>query len=288
MGMFWRKKVIYCSMNTRNMETSITSEIISQQTICGETKRSNKDQEFLEIAKKVQQTSNHDNAIDTTQSNEEITEIKQTRKNLIRAKEVYFNYLQGQKINQTKYTEEKKRVVREGKRPPRREGAWDWKGAMDCHQALQCGQNQEKGKMIQTRHEGLMEIQRFQQSMELLVPKMSFFWVVRKILQKERLWLKIEASAMLALHEAAEAYLICIFKDSNLCAIHAKCVTIMPKDVQLSRYIRGDTELKVIVFRSVKWVLLAVVVWSISLGWSMRRPMMYYKFCDVWKCLEVV
>ena len=75
----------------------------------------------------------------------------------------------------------------------------------------------------------------------MLVPKMSFFRVVREILQKEQLWLKIQTSAVLALDEAAEAYLVCLFKDSNLCAIHAKCMTVMPKDMQLARYIRGET-----------------------------------------------
>ena len=40
--------------------------------------------------------------------------------------------------------------------------------------------------------------------------------------------------------QAAEAYLVGIFEDTNLCAIHAKRVTIMPKDVQLARRIRGE------------------------------------------------
>ena len=45
----------------------------------------------------------------------------------------------------------------------------------------------------------------------------------------------------MALQEAAEAFLIGLFEDTNLCAIHAKCVTIMPKDVQLARHIRGES-----------------------------------------------
>lgn len=45
---------------------------------------------------------------------------------------------------------------------------------------------------------------------------------------------------MLALQEAAEAYLIGVFEDANLCAIHAKRVTVMPKDIQLARRIRGE------------------------------------------------
>ena len=46
----------------------------------------------------------------------------------------------------------------------------------------------------------------------------------------------------MALQEAAEAYLVCLFEDTNLCAIHAKRVTIMPKDIQLARRIRGEHE----------------------------------------------
>ena len=46
--------------------------------------------------------------------------------------------------------------------------------------------------------------------------------------------------AILALQEAAEAYLVGLFEDTNLCAIHAKRVTIMPKDIQLARRIRGE------------------------------------------------
>jgi len=48
-----------------------------------------------------------------------------------------------------------------------------------------------------------------------------------------------QAAALLALQEAAEAYLVHLFEDANLCAIHAKRVTLMVKDVQLARRIRG-------------------------------------------------
>lgn len=47
---------------------------------------------------------------------------------------------------------------------------------------------------------------------------------------------------MEALQEAAEAYLVGLMDDSNLCAIHAKRITIQPKDMQLARRIRGETE----------------------------------------------
>jgi histone H3 len=49
-----------------------------------------------------------------------------------------------------------------------------------------------------------------------------------------------QAGAVAALQEAAEAYLIGLFSDTNLCALHAKRVTIMPKDMQLARRIRGE------------------------------------------------
>ena len=52
--------------------------------------------------------------------------------------------------------------------------------------------------------------------------------------------LRFQSSAVLALQEASEAYLVGLFEDTNLCAIHAKRVTIMPKDIQLARRIRGE------------------------------------------------
>ena len=72
----------------------------------------------------------------------------------------------------------------------------------------------------------LKEIRRFQKTTELLIQEMSFLQLVREILQREHAWHCIQASAVLALHEVAESYLICLFKDTNLCAIHATCVAI--------------------------------------------------------------
>ena len=57
--------------------------------------------------------------------------------------------------------------------------------------------------------------------------------------QDFRMDLRFEGAALLALQEAAEAYLIALLEDSNLLAIHAKRVTIMPKDIQLARRIGG-------------------------------------------------
>ncbi|XP_065580636.1 histone H3-like [Artemia franciscana] len=52
--------------------------------------------------------------------------------------------------------------------------------------------------------------------------------------------LRFQSSAVMALQEASEAYLAGLFEDTNLCAIHAKRVTIMPNDIQLSHRIRGE------------------------------------------------
>ena len=52
--------------------------------------------------------------------------------------------------------------------------------------------------------------------------------------------LRIQAVAVWGLQEVAEAYLVGLFEDSNLCAIHAKWVTIMPRDIHLARRICGE------------------------------------------------
>ena len=80
----------------------------------------------------------------------------------------------------------------------------------------------------------LKEICRFQESTKLLIPKMAFYCVVCEILQQERSWCKIQASPILALHEVAKTYLVHLFEDGNLCAIHTKYITIMLKDKQLA------------------------------------------------------
>merc|ERR1712127_598954 len=86
----------------------------------------------------------------------------------------------------------------------------------------------------------LREIRRFQKSTELLIRKLSFQRLVREIASEFKNDLRFQSSAVLALQEAAEAYMVGLFEDTNLCAIHAKRVTIMPKDMQLARRIRGE------------------------------------------------
>merc|ERR1712174_120342 len=86
----------------------------------------------------------------------------------------------------------------------------------------------------------LREIRRFQKSTELLIRKLPFQRLVREIASEYRSELRFQSSAVLALQEASEAYMVGLFEDTNLCAIHAKRVTIMPKDMQLARRIRGE------------------------------------------------
>ena len=85
----------------------------------------------------------------------------------------------------------------------------------------------------------LREICRYQKSTELLIRRLPFQRLVREIAQDYKGRLNFASGAILALQEAAEAYLVGLFKDTNLCAIHTKCITIMLKDIQLARHIRG-------------------------------------------------
>ena len=64
---------------------------------------------------------------------------------------------------------------------------------------------------------------------------MPFQRLLREIVQAHNPYLQFQSGAILALQESAEAYLVGLLEDSNLCAIHAKRVTIMSKDMQLAR-----------------------------------------------------
>ena len=86
----------------------------------------------------------------------------------------------------------------------------------------------------------LREIRKYQKRTELLIRKLPFQRLVREIAQDFKTDLRFQSQAILALQEASEAYLVGLFEDTNLCAIHAKRVTIMPRDIQLARRIRGE------------------------------------------------
>ena len=84
----------------------------------------------------------------------------------------------------------------------------------------------------------LREIRRFQKSTDLLIRKLPFQRFVREVAQEFKNDLRFQASAILALQEAAESYLVGLFEDANLCAIHAKRVTVMSKDIQLAKHFK--------------------------------------------------
>ncbi|KAG8882922.1 centromeric DNA-binding histone H3-like protein cse4 [Tulasnella sp. 331] len=91
----------------------------------------------------------------------------------------------------------------------------------------------------------LREIRKYQRSTDLLISKLPFSRLVREIAMElvtdpdNEVGLRWQSSALLALQEATEAYMVHLFEDTNLCAIHAKRVTIMQRDIQLARRIRG-------------------------------------------------
>ena len=92
----------------------------------------------------------------------------------------------------------------------------------------------------------LREIRKYQKSTELLMRKLPFQRLVREVANDIAAGTRFpegprwQAQAVVALQEAAEAYLVSLFEDSNLEAIHAKRVTIQAKDIQIARRIRGE------------------------------------------------
>ena len=93
----------------------------------------------------------------------------------------------------------------------------------------------------------LREIRRYQKSTDLLIRRLPFARYFREVLRAEKPepdTPRVTGSALAATQEAYEAYQVGLFEDTNLCAIHAKRVTIMKKDVQLARRIRGETTQK--------------------------------------------
>ena len=112
-----------------------------------------------------------------------------------------------------------------------------------------------KGSSIRKPHKfrpgtvALREIKRYQRSTELLIRKTPFIRLVKDIMEDAAgtgkefgNGIRLQAVAALALQEASEAYIVEVFEDANLCAIHARRVTIMKKDVQLARRIRGERD----------------------------------------------
>ncbi|KAH9400374.1 histone H3.3 type 1 [Tyrophagus putrescentiae] len=86
----------------------------------------------------------------------------------------------------------------------------------------------------------LREIRRYQNGTHLLIPRLPFQRLVREIAQQFKTDLRFQVASLDALQQGTEAYLVGLLECANLCAIHAKRVTIMPKDIQLAKRLRGD------------------------------------------------
>lgn len=101
-------------------------------------------------------------------------------------------------------------------------------------------QSSEPKRRYRPGQKALKEIRFYQRNTDLLIRKLPFARLVKEIqsyfYRKEYRW---QAEAILALQEAAEAHLVGLFEDAYLCAIHAKRVTLMVRDMQLARRIRG-------------------------------------------------
>jgi len=127
-----------------------------------------------------------------------------------------------------------------GGRAPRRSAATDQASARS-------NQPGEKKRRFRPGTVALREIRKYQKSTDLLIRKLPFSRVVREIANDMTTQmndygdtgLRWQSSAILALQEATEAYLVHLFEDANLCAIHAKRVTLMTRDIHLARRIRG-------------------------------------------------
>ena len=93
---------------------------------------------------------------------------------------------------------------------------------------------------LQPGSKALHETRKYQKSTELLIRKWSFQTLVRELAQEITPYLRFQTSALRALPEATEGYIVGLMEDSNLCVIHTKHITFMPKDMQLACRIWGE------------------------------------------------
>ena len=102
--------------------------------------------------------------------------------------------------------------------------SWSWKVRSPWPEEYPCssGRGSKETPPIQAGTVALCEIRRYQKSTELLIRKLPFQRLVREIAQNFKTDLRFQLAAIMALQEASEAYLVGLFEDSNLCAIHAK------------------------------------------------------------------
>ena len=102
---------------------------------------------------------------------------------------------------------------------------------------------QDEGK-VRRGLGALKEIKKYQSGTELLIRRLPFQRVVREIMQGLRTDLHLQSTAMMALQEAGETFLVGLLEQLHLCTLHMKCITIMPKDIQLARHIWGEFNIR--------------------------------------------
>ena len=116
----------------------------------------------------------------------------------------------------------------------------------------------------------LREIHRYQKSTNLMIPKMPYVKLLREITQdqckqpKDGNDYRWQGAAILATQTAAEDYLTVQLEDANVCALHSKRVTVMPKDIQLVRRIKGEE---------------TVIT-------DTNKVAAIYKYCNTWKSIK--
>ncbi|CAD2214698.1 histone H3 [Angomonas deanei] len=86
----------------------------------------------------------------------------------------------------------------------------------------------------------LREVRKFQRSTDLLIQRAPFQRLVREIASAQKEGLRFQSSAILALQESTEAYVVSLLADANLASLNSKRVTLMPRDLQLALRLRGD------------------------------------------------
>ena len=86
----------------------------------------------------------------------------------------------------------------------------------------------------------LREVRKLQKSTGTLLRKAPFARLVKESAYDFKDGFRFTASAVMAIQEATESYIVSLLADTNLCAIHAKRVTITPKDLHLARRLRGE------------------------------------------------
>ena len=140
---------------------------------------------------------------------------------------------------QTKQTARKD----QGGKAPRRIFSTKNPGSIKAQKAARKGKtgySEPKKRRFRPVTVALREIRRYQKSTDLLIRKLPFQCLVREIIFEHKQDYRLAPAAAAAFQEAAEAYLVGLFEDMNLCAIHAKRVTIMPKDIQLAQRIHRE------------------------------------------------